>query len=274
LWGLGGTGKTQVALEYAHRIRKSSPDCGIFWIPAINATTFEESFLNIGKLLKIPGILDSNADVKKLVQEKLSDPGTGEWLIIIDNADDVDILFNKNSHGTKPLIDFLPSSPKGSIVFTTRTREAAFKQVQSKDNMIEVTEMSKPEAEELLKRILGQEPVLQQPKAVDKLLELLARLPLAIVQATSFMTIADVGFEQYVSIFQSSENETIKMLSENFEDRHRYREMKNPIATTWFVSFRRIQEKHPLAGDYLKFAACLQRENIPHRSLFFRNLSL
>lgn len=58
----------------------------------------------------------------------------------------------------------------------------------------------------------------------------------------------------------------IELLSTDFEDRHRYSETQNPIATTWLVSFRQIADHDPLAADYLKFMSFLNEKAIP-RSL-------
>lgn len=84
-------------------------------------------------MLRISGIADAKADVKQLVKAGLSDEGLGQWLMVVDNADDVSVLFellNRESNANW-LIDYLPRSRKGSIVFTTRTREAAVKLAES-----------------------------------------------------------------------------------------------------------------------------------------------
>ncbi|RDW57304.1 hypothetical protein BP5796_12754 [Coleophoma crateriformis] len=267
LWGLGGTGKTQIALEYAFRRRDATPKCAVFWIPAITTATFEKAYLDIGKLLKIPGISEPMADVKNLVREKLNDEKTGQWLIIVDNADDTDVLFKETGIDTLPLIDYLPSSSKGSMIFTTRTRVAAVEQVNTQENRIEVPEMGKKEAKDLLKATLGETAINQEPGAVDELIRILAHLPLAIIQAASFISKNAIQLENYISMFNSSETNTINILSRNFEDRNRYREMKNPIATTWLISFEQIRKENPLAIAYLSFIACVSRENIPHSLL-------
>ncbi|RDW63389.1 hypothetical protein BP6252_10934 [Coleophoma cylindrospora] len=267
LWGLGGTGKTQIALEYAFRRRDATPECAVFWIPAISIATFEKAYLDIGKLLKIPGISEPMADAKNLVREKLNDEKTGQWLIIVDNADDIDVLSQETGIDNLPLIDYLPSSSKGSIIFTTRTRVAAVEQVDTQENRIKVAAMSTKEAKDLLEATLGETATNQEPGAVDELLNMLAHLPLAIIQAASFISKNGIQLEKYISMFNSSETNTINMLSRNFEDRNRYRGMKNPIATTWLISFERIQKENPLAVDYLSFIACVSRENIPQSLL-------
>jgi len=65
--GLGGVGKTQIALEIAYRIRDKYPDCAIFWVPAIDIV----SFRNAGQLLNIDGINDDSEDVVDLVKRAL-----------------------------------------------------------------------------------------------------------------------------------------------------------------------------------------------------------
>jgi hypothetical protein len=61
----------------------------------------------------------------------------------------------------------------------------------------------------------------------------------------------------------------IKLLSEHFEDDSRYRDndryvkAKNPVATTWLISFEQIRLRDPLAADYLSFMACVDSKNVP-----------
>src|SRR6266536_574038 len=69
--GLGGVGKTQIALEAAFRIQKASPDRSVFWISATSTASFEMGFHDIGQALQIPGINEDKADVKSLVKTSL-----------------------------------------------------------------------------------------------------------------------------------------------------------------------------------------------------------
>ena len=64
LVGLGGIGKTQIALEFAFKIQELSPKTSIFWVPAIDTTSFEQAYRKIGQQLQIPNIDDDKADVK------------------------------------------------------------------------------------------------------------------------------------------------------------------------------------------------------------------
>ena len=89
--GLGGVGKTQVILEFVYRTRESDPDCSIFWLPATNVESLQQAYLEVGQQLGIPGIDEEKADVKKLVQDRLSQDSAGRWLLIFDNADDIEM---------------------------------------------------------------------------------------------------------------------------------------------------------------------------------------
>lgn len=92
---------------------------------------------------------------------------------------------------------------------------------------------------------------------------MLAFLALAIVQAVAFITTNDVAFSDYISDYRSSEEEAMTLLGEEFEDQGRYRDAKNPVATTWYISFRQIQKENKLAADYLSFMACIANTDIP-----------
>jgi hypothetical protein len=87
LLGLGGIGKSRLALEVTYQIKLKDAHRSIFWIQASEVSTFERDMLEIGKKLKIPGVEDAKADVKALVKQRLND-SEGRWLLVLDNADD------------------------------------------------------------------------------------------------------------------------------------------------------------------------------------------
>jgi hypothetical protein len=267
--GLGGVGKTQVVLEFAYRKREISPNCSIFWIPAVNPATFEQAYLQIGQLLQIHGITEENANVKQLVKSRLSQESSGEWLLILDNADDINVLYKEGygDNNSLALIDYLPSSCYGSIVLTTRNRKVAVKQAGG--NIIKIYEMDQADAKKVLEQILIQPHILKEDEATVKLLELLACLPLAIVQAAAFINENEISISLYIALYENGEDEAIELLSEDFEDRGRYRDkdMKNPIATTWLISFNQISLQDQLAIDYLSFMSCLVPQRIPESLL-------
>ncbi|KAI1086290.1 hypothetical protein F5B19DRAFT_169948 [Rostrohypoxylon terebratum] len=179
LEGLGGVGKTQIALEAAYRVRDRYPDCSVFWVPAVNATSFENAYRDIGHELGVEGVDDKGSDVKTLVNAALSRESAGYWLLIIDNADDLELLFDGVA-----LLDYLPFSRKGSILFTTRNHATVVRlDIPQKYNMT-ITEMDKEEATKLLRTGL-KESQMQDTESTRCLLDL-ANLPLAIKQASAY----------------------------------------------------------------------------------------
>ena len=122
--GLGGVGKTQLVLELVYRTRAKHNNCSIIWIPATNRESLEQAYLDVAKQLGIPGCEEDKADVKRLVQDHLSNESTGQWLLVFDNADDIDMWIGKSEQGSGRLIEYLPKSKQGSIIFTTREADA------------------------------------------------------------------------------------------------------------------------------------------------------
>ncbi|CAH0058006.1 unnamed protein product [Clonostachys solani] len=254
--GLDGIGKTQLALEIAYQVRDTCPDCSIFWVPAINRMSFEQAYQGIGQKLNVQGVDEKGADVKLLVKAAL-DREEGSWLVIIDNADDSQLLFEEGG-----LFEYLPSNRRGSILFTTRNHETAIKLDVPLDGVLSVAEMSRHEATKLLQQYL-KENQMQDPASTSDLLDILMDLPLAIRQAAAYMAQTRISASQYVQHCQSSEARLIKLLSKDFNDRGRYKTSLNPIATTWLVSFRQISRDKKLAAEYLGFVSFLSEREIP-----------
>ncbi|KAI1330265.1 nucleoside phosphorylase domain-containing protein [Xylariaceae sp. FL0255] len=148
--GLGGIGKTQIALEAAYQVRDQYPDCSVFWVSAIDLASFENAYREIGKLLQLPGINDDRADVKMLVKTGLSRESAGSWLLIIDNADDLEFL-------KTVLSDCLPFSRTGSIFFTTRDHRTTVKLDIVQKYIFAIPKMSDAEATDLLRKGLRKE---------------------------------------------------------------------------------------------------------------------
>jgi tetratricopeptide (TPR) repeat protein len=235
-------------------------------VPAISPESFKLAYREIGVRLRIPGISDNNADVKRLVKETLSLGNVGDWLMVVDNADDSQVLLgvDDESHESARLIDYIPHSNRGAILFTTRSRKAAADLTQG--NVLELNDMGKAEARQLLARRITRQALLNDEAAVGVLLESLAGLPLAIVQAAAFMNQNDTPVSEYVSLLQHAGTKA-ELFNEHFEDPSRYRSMDSTIAKTWHISFEQIRKQDPLAAKYLSFMACIDRISIPQSLL-------
>lgn len=259
--GIGGTGKTALVLESAYRTHEQQPSLSVFWVPAVSRESFLQAYREICVALCIEGITDDKADVKRL-KTRLSDDNFRHWLMIVDNADDDTVLFGTlgDERTGDRLIDFIPQSRKGSVIFTTRTRDVA---VKLADNSIPLGELEKLEGKEvLMKRILSKH-YLENDTIVDEFLSMLNYLPLAIVQAVAFINKNDISLSEYMSCYRVSEKDAAYLLSRDFEDQRRYRGSKNPVSTTWYISFQQIHEGSKLAAEYLSFMACTANNDIP-----------
>ncbi|KAH7143372.1 P-loop containing nucleoside triphosphate hydrolase protein [Fusarium sp. MPI-SDFR-AT-0072] len=255
--GLGGVGKTQIALEAAHRVHDTHPDCSVFWVPAIDAASFENAYREIGQRLEISGIDDEKADIKTMVKVALSQENAGTWLLIIDNADDVQLLLSNPA-----LCDHLPFGRNGSILFTTRNHDVTGRLDIRRKDVITAAEMDRVESIALLQQDLKEAQTCDN-ESMTTLLDFLADLPLAIRQASSFMGKTGITTTAYLNHCQASDKTLIKLLSRNFEDRNRYKASDNPVAATWLISFEHISRDMPLAVHYLKFMCFLAEKDIP-----------
>src|SRR6266516_263819 len=258
--GLGGVGKSRIALELAHRTKAQRPKYSVFWVQATDCLTFEKDVYEIGKKLEIQGIEDEKADVKNLVKQRLSHESAGQWLMILDSADDEAIW------GTKSILtDYLPNSPVGSVLVTTRNRRVAIN-LAGKES-IELQEMKEDEALDTFRGLLAKPDILTDLDATLTLLGRLTYLPLAIVQAALYININDVSIPVYLDLLNDSEENVIELLNEDFQTKGRYKDGENPVAVTWLISFEQIRRQNPLAADYLSFISCLGEKNIPQSLL-------
>jgi tetratricopeptide (TPR) repeat protein len=265
IYGLGGCGKSALALEFAYRALARHARRFVFWVPAISRESFDLAFREIGIHLRIPGVIDDGADVKQLVKQALSTSHSDEWLMIVDNADDPRVLFGSDSSAQSTrLIDYIPHSSAGSVLFTTRSRKAATKLTQT--CILGLEDMDQTEARQLLAQRISRQALLNDKVTVDKLLKSLTGLPLAIVQATAFINENDISITDYMLLLQHAGTKA-EVFSERFEDCSRYQGLDSTVAKTWHISFEQIQRQDPLAAEYLSFISCIDRINIPQSLL-------
>ncbi|KAJ5709208.1 hypothetical protein N7493_010542 [Penicillium malachiteum] len=244
--GLGGVGKTQIALEVAYQIHDQDPTRSVLWMESTSIETVEQAFMSIKKKLQLRNVTAS--DVKSRVKAYLSSERAGPWLFIIDNADDTDITF-------------LPTTQNGFIIFTTRNQQLATRLVGP--DVVTLSELDEAAAFNLLKASLVEKDQTNDQESMTILVRQLHGLPLALNQAASFINENCISLKRYLSILNQQETSMIELLGQDFEDDYRYPEIKNPIAATWFVSFQQIQKSSKLAAEYLSFMACIDPRDIP-----------
>jgi len=78
--GLGGTGKTQVALQFAYMIKEMQLGWSVFWVPAVSIESFEQACAKIAHILEIS--ITEEDDARELVRCGLvqAKPDVGCWL--------------------------------------------------------------------------------------------------------------------------------------------------------------------------------------------------
>jgi Cdc6-like AAA superfamily ATPase len=139
--GLGGVGKTQLVLELAYRARKKHQNCSVIWVLASDIESLQQAYRHVAQQLGMPGWEEDKTDVMKLVQAYLSKESSGQWLLVFNNADDIEMWIGKSgpTQASGRLTDYLPRSKQGCIVFTTRDMKTAVK--LAAQNVIKVVAM-------------------------------------------------------------------------------------------------------------------------------------
>lgn len=255
--GLGGIGKSQIALEAAFRLRHLDPTCSVFWVSALSAIAFENSYRDIAQELSIQLPDGVSANILPLIKKALSNEAIGKWLLIVDNADDQSLMFGPGS-----LESHLPSGAHGSILFTTRTSEVTNLLDVPSMATFRIEAMSPQEAADLMGTRLSTSQM-EDVESLHALLELLCHLPLALKQAAAYIQLHRLTPKDYIHRCQSSDKGLLRLLSRGFGDRTRNDDAEHPVAKTWLISFAHISSNNPLASQYLQFMSFLSEKNIP-----------
>ncbi|KKF92050.1 Patatin [Ceratocystis platani] len=177
LMGLGGMGKTQVALKFAYTVKNKYADYSIFWLTAASMDGFRNSCKELAAALRIDA--SDRQDPRILVKNYLDTSICGKWLLVLDNVDDpslFDAAAKESRIGT-----FLPQSDNGRIMFTTRSQTVSWLAV--KTDSLELEEMSSEELTTILMRsveVHDDQSHIHDEHPVNELLNELCHLPLAI----------------------------------------------------------------------------------------------
>ncbi|KAL8364519.1 hypothetical protein RB595_003682 [Gaeumannomyces hyphopodioides] len=262
LVGLGGIGKSQLAIEFAHRTAEETPNKWIFWVHAGTQARVEEGFRDIADAVKLPGRNQPKADIQQLVYGWLSNERNGRWTIVLDSADDENVLYAANDgRKGKPLASYFPQSRNGSIVVTTRNRGLAYRLTRGYKNIINIEPMVLADALLLLEKKLGPLPDTDTAKALVQALDL---IPLAIRQAAAYIQarspLSSVGV--YLAEFYKDERKRTRLLGHDAGDLRRDGGASNAILTTWQISFEHIRSKKSSAADLLALMSFFDPQGI------------
>ncbi|KAI0411916.1 P-loop containing nucleoside triphosphate hydrolase protein [Xylaria grammica] len=275
LVGLGGVGKSQLAIEHAYRVRDAFAQNGkgiwVFWVHSSTRLRVEQGLRMIADTIKIPGRNESKADILQLVYQWLQNERNGRWLMILDSADDIDAFYGVGQHekqpsaaseGKRALWSYLPQSSNGLILVTTRNRELAFRLTgHQNNNIIDVGPMDNANALELLAKRLGSQFDETNGK---ELAEALEYMPLAISQAAAYIQhrAPRTSVESFLKDLRSESKQTM-LLNHDIGDLRRDSDASNSIITTWQISFDYIRRKRSSATDLLSLMSFFDHQSIP-----------
>ncbi|KAJ7792583.1 P-loop containing nucleoside triphosphate hydrolase protein, partial [Mycena leptocephala] len=234
LYGLGGAGKTQIALKFIQSSQKWLSSMyrfvQAFLVDATTPETIEAALKNIAVLQKT-GSAAQNA-LKWLSSH-------GDWVVLFDNADDPKLDLNK----------YFPKCNHGNILITSRNPGL---QAHAGSHS-HVSDMDEADAIEVLLTSSGQDSTRANKKTAAEIVKALWYLPLAIIQAGAF--IAKSGsLTSYLSLY--SQNRA-QLLSEKPAQSHD--EYSWTVYTTWQLSFNQLSDK---AKCLLQHCSFLHHEGI------------
>lgn len=231
----------------------------VFWVHSTNTARFVESFKRIAFELNIPGRESPEIDVLQLVRDHLESKYKCNWLMVVDNVDDRITFFEDHSYKGKSLCEYIPQTPRGAIMYTTRNREIGI-DLDSNRDPIEVPSMNVEDGRSLLgPKIRAQSTQAEQLE----LLEELVYLPLAITQAVAFMIKRRKNIRQYLESYRQSDSTRMRLLGQRFLHHGREQRPLESVATTFWISFNFIKSDAPRAAKLLSIMSFLDRQGIP-----------
>ncbi|KAL6834007.1 hypothetical protein J3E69DRAFT_325707 [Trichoderma sp. SZMC 28015] len=207
LWGRAGSGKTQLALEYAYRRFDSDKNCFVFWVDAQTQGTFLQDFESIGQKLDIFKTYLTTIDLLRAVRDQIE--ALPKWVLILDNADDLRLLgVNQEAEQIRNLIRYIPRASNGTVLWTSRDAHIAGTLVPPAQ-CIEVASMTSNEAKELLRKTRNLRKSTEEVQEVQEeevetaaLLEKLLWLPLAITQVGAYMRRTSTSAKEYLYLLE------------------------------------------------------------------------
>ncbi|KAH6973012.1 hypothetical protein BKA56DRAFT_646039 [Ilyonectria sp. MPI-CAGE-AT-0026] len=272
LYGLGGVGKTQIAIAYVYWLRQTHPGISVFWIHGGNAERFRGGYSSIAQELNIPGRDDPQIDVLSLVKAWLEKNYQQRWLMVIDNADDIELFFgsqegndettssNSTVNEVACLGRYVPECAHGSILVTTRNKQAGLNLAQGKPP-IEVDKLTDAEANMLMRAMMDDQEVDIGETTV--LASRLEHLPLALAQAAAFIQGNSITIGEYIKLLDDSDVALVDRLSEPFNTVGRDSETPRSVTATWIISFEMIEQQDSFTSNILSFISLLDRQAIP-----------
>jgi len=246
--GLGGIGKTQIAVEYAYRSRNLGRYTHTFWVNAESEEAIIASFVTIADLL--PSLTAHNeTDQRKLAEavKRWLEQCKQCWLLILDNADDVALVRY-----------YIPHQGNGSILLTTRANA-----VGSLATSVEVETMGFLEGTQLLLRRAQrfEHASDEEINQAGNIVVALDHFPLALDQAGAYIEETQCSLVDYLDLYRTHRQALLA------QRRMPATDYPHSVATTWLLSFQKVQQANPAAAELLHLCSFLAPDRIPEELL-------
>ncbi|KAF8598758.1 hypothetical protein BDV93DRAFT_450572, partial [Ceratobasidium sp. AG-I] len=231
LYGLGGAGKTQLALKFIHTHKDQFWD--VFYIDATSRETMSAGLTSLAKSAKA-GNTPSEA-LEWLASQK------ERWLLVLNNADDTDL----NLH------QFFPECAHGDILITTRNQEM-IAHTEGPESYCRVGAMRPRDALKLLLRISGaddKDETTEMATALD-----VGFFALAIVQSGAYMRATQCGMAEYFNIFRKARDRLLRELSLKQTGDYQL-----SVYASWEINYHRLTSR---AAQLLHMMSFMHHEGI------------
>lgn len=231
--GLGGIGKSQLAVEYAHRHAGSYRL--VWWIHAESGETRDACLQQLARRLALPGLDDvpAKAQIAELCAWLEQH---GDWLLVFDNVEHPD-----------DLRDRLPQAGAGHVLITSR-----YSAWGRAAGVLPLGLWSPDEAVRYLLKRTKQ----RDEKAAGELARMLGDLPLAVEQAAAYIDECQIGIADYAELFRRSSGSLLKAAGG-----------KATVATVWTLSLQSVRQQSPPAVTLLQLAAFLPPDGFSRERL-------
>jgi tetratricopeptide (TPR) repeat protein len=270
--------KSQLAIEYGYRLRDASPQTWVFWVCAKDLNAIQTDFRKIAKALHLPECDEKDTDIFNLVRGWLQHESNGPWIMIVDNVDDIAVLTARapntspaDGSGSSPVPEvreFISPSQNGSVLITSRNREAAQMITGNCAYHIDVGDMEEAEALALLRSKLHSKVQCTDREATE-LIKSIDFMPLAISQIAANISInyPRLTIQKAIQQLNNPSDETTELLESSAHETTRDIHRTNSIVKTWHLSFQYVHDTQPSAARLLSLMCLFDRQCIPEALL-------
>ena len=231
LHGIAGVGKTQIAIEFAHRF--GSHYHLVWWVAAENSVSIASDLVNLARELGVSADAEQQQTLRDLwIKLRDHEP----WLLIFDNAERRSILEN-----------FWPPNSSGSVLITSQSTAW-----QGLATVITVREFGPKAATTFLQK---RATVFEEPVAASNVAQKLGYSPLALEQAAAYVEESGTTAAEYSTRVLDQLNTALAQGTPSW--------YRKTTAVAWKASLARAYEKHPKSRHLLGVLAFLSPDGVP-----------